>query len=1368
MSKVIRYIVTLLILQFIMVESFSMDIDNDFKIDYKGIEDGLSNNSVTSIYQDDKGFIWIGTFDGLNRFDGYDFKLFRNQPGDDMSLIHNRIVSISGTGDEIWVGTKKGLSIYNFHTGTFLKATYKDNKSTEQTILSYPVNEVYSHKGKVYIGTAGKGLLVSDGDKGNCERVPLGRDNEISWDYHVQGIDFAVDGVLWCFVQGEGIAKFDETSKRLKIIYSAVKSGRCMTFDDEDNLWVGLDNGLLKYNIKEDSSFIFSHKEVRFQYTSIIYLEDRQQIWASTDGNGIIGFNLNEKKFFTITKDNTNNGLSSNSIYCMFQDKDKRIWLGTIRGGINTVEEQNEMFQTVAINEKGSGESLSNNYISAFCEQDENNVWIGTDGSGLYLWNMKQNTYTNYSNNPKKLRSLPSNFITNIKKEPTGLWVATYGGGICRFDEKTHNFIRYSLFDDKHNVNHLNIWTLFVDSKHVLWAGSSDQPGIFKYNQETDSFEYLDVPFIGILSIKDDQLNDLWVGTFSELSRFNSETMDIKSFKMDYPVRSIVPINKNAILIGTEGGGLIKLDPVTGEQRVFIEKDGLCNNSVLNIIKDDNDFYWLSTYNGISRFDIRTEQFVNYYDSDGLQSNQFSYNAGLMLTSGKILLGGIKGFNIVNPGVTTTKAKFPNLLITQISVNNVNIEKSGKSALTIHRLKLPSDRSMLTINYVGVEYSKPNKILYAYYLDGWDFEWHYVGKSRVANYSKLTEGNYTLKIKSTNADGTWRDDYLELPIIITPPWYRSKLAYFFYLVFVVGVIYMIYSYKKKQNLLRYEIRLSEEKIKYEQELSEKKLNFFTTVSHEFRLPLTMIINPLKDMLYGGKIEPGAISMAYRSSRRLLNMVDQLLMFRKIESERNKMNIRKLDIIELCNEVYSSFIHLANSKDVDYRFFTSIEREYIYADRQKMEICLHNLISNAFKYTDVKGGRVILKVKQNQNPDELIIQVSDNGIGVKDDDKEMIFNLFYQSHQSGSNELREKGFGIGLYIVEMYVKQHHGVVRCYDNGTGGSIFEIRLKMGKEHFAGFPIDEEASEGSNFEKVRLNLQQEQAAENQEIFDESEDMGAENQMNVKSDLILDRRYILLIDNDLQSINFMKKILFDQYIITEALTAQDALAQIKQKHPDLIVSDVLLKDMNGVDLCRSLKEDSETQHIPVILLTAAISEEIKLKGIEVGADDYLTKPFDQDYLKAKINGIFKRREVMQDRLLKIVTLNSADFKLSDQDKEFLDQIVEIVENAPEKFNITKLSSELGMSHSLLYKKVKQLTGKTVIEFVRFIRLRMVAVNLITMDVQINQAALAAGFNDLKYFRKHFQSQYGMSPSAFQKKYKSSLQDKQYILKDSF
>jgi signal transduction histidine kinase/ligand-binding sensor domain-containing protein/DNA-binding response OmpR family regulator len=1358
----------LLILSFLFVVHHSFGDEQQLantRFIYLGIEDGLSNNSVTSIYQDEKGFIWIGTFDGLNRFDGYDFRLFRNQPGDKSTLIHNRVVSVSGVDDEVWVGTKRGLSVFDYETGKFSKAFYADPVSGELDTLAYPVNEVYKHGGKIFVGTAGRGLLVRDGKNGFCKKIELpGGDDR--WNYHVQGIDSASNGELWLFVQGIGITKLDDKNQQLEIVYTGIKSGRCVTFDDEGNFWVGLDNGLLKYNLNDRTSYVFSQEDVRYQFSDILYLKDRQQIWAATDGNGIVGYDLNVKKFFSIDKKSTDNKLSSNSIYSMLQDQEQRIWLGTVRGGINLLENQNNLFQTIEANERVKGETLPSNFVQAFCEYENNQVWIGTDGNGVSLWDINNNKFVNFKHQDDNPNSLPGNFVTSIKKGPGGYWFATYGGGISRFDEKSNGFIRYDLYDGVHNIYHRNIWVLFVDSQKNLWACSSDRNGMFKYNQSADIFEFIDLRLNGILAVAEDALHNMWIGTFNELVRFNPQTGKQEDIKMDCPVRAILPINKNMILVGTEGGGLMEYDPLSKEKKVFIVQDGLCNNSVLNIIADDYGYYWMSSYNGISKFDLSTEKFTNYYDSDGLQSNQFSYNAGLKLSNGKILFGGIKGFNIVDPGVTPPQTPFPDLQITEIKVNNFPLERSGMSASMIEKLELPSDRSMLTISYVGIEYSHPDKISYAYFLDGWDMGWHYVGSSRAANYSKLREGDYVFKIKSTNAEGNWNEHFFELPILITPPWYRSNLAYFFYFVFVIAIVWLIHTYRKNQNMLKYEIQLSTEKIKQEKDLSEKKLNFFTAVSYEFRLPLTVIINPLKDMLYGGKIEPGALSVAYRSSRRLLNMVDQLLMFRKIESERTQMNIQKFDIVELSKDVYSSFITQAKSKGIDYRVTVSIDQAFIYGDRQKLEICLYNLLINAFKFTDLKGGRVALNVKKDIENNELVIQVSDNGIGVRDNEKLLIFDLFYQSSELKSRNL-EKGFGIGLYIVDMYVQQHHGSIKCIDNGTGGSIFEIRLKEGKEHFREHEISQEDQDESVLHYSGVEGEDHGPPIFIDDIENEETDGLLAGNTIQSEILVDKRYILIVDNDQPTIHYMKKILVDQCVVQDARNATEALEMIKKYQPDLIISDVLLDDVSGIDFCKTIKTAPETQHIPVILLSAAVSEEIKLKGIEEGADDYLTKPFDPDYLKAKINGIFKRQEILQGRLLNLVTLNSSDLKLSDQEKEFLDQVVEFIESDPEGFNMTKLANNLGVSQSLLYKRVKQLTGKTTVEFARFVRLRMVAMKLIASDTQIYEAAVSCGFNDQKYFRKHFQDQYQMSPSVFRKKYKNSLQDKQYIIKDN-
>lgn len=1327
---------------------------SSYNISYLGIDKGLSNNFVTSIYQDYKGFIWIGTYDGLNRYDGYNFEVYRNQPSDSSSLINNRIVSIFSQADKIWIGTKKGISIYDYLTGNFSPHYWFDPFSEDRKIIDAPINEIKGYEDTIYIATAGEGLMYQAKDYPDARRIPLNIKGKLTWDFHAQGIAFDKEGKMWVFIQGTGIALYDPVLKELQPAFSDILSGTRMVFDEKNNLWVGLDNGLLRYNIKDKSHYIFSQSVIRHKVKDLIYVPESKEIWAGTDGNGVVKYNVEEDIFETLQDDQSKLNTIGKSVYALYIDQDKRKWIGTLRGGINILTPENLRFKTIAKEKANGATNLVSDYILSFCEINKDSIWIGTDGDGVSLWDRSQNTFTNFTHNPNNLLSLPNNFVTSIIKTKKGYWFGTYGGGLSLFDFKNKTFKNYPLFNEKFNTLQQNVWVLYKDSKENLWVASSEGEGLFKYNELHDEFDFIDTGIDGIVSFIQDNNGNFWAGTFGDLIKLDLEGKKHQVFPIEYPVRTIKVLTNNKLLIGTEGGGLISFNTETFEKSIYTEADGLPSNSVLNILKDNQGYYWLSTYNGISKFDAENKKISNFFEGDGLQSNQFNYNAALKLSTGELLMGGIKGFNIIDTHVNSPAPKFPNILITGIKINNTPLSASGATAFGTTQLKLPFDRSMISIDFVGLEYDMPGNISYAYLLEGWDREWHYIGNSRVANYSKLTEGDYILKIKSTNADGAWNSKITTLPITILPPWYRSPLAYFLYFITLASIFIGIVFYQHKQTRLKYEVRLSRNMAKQEHELTEKKLNFFTNISHEFRSPLTMIINPLKEMIYGqeDEMDPGAIEVVYRNSRRLLSLVDQLLLFRKTESETGTLKIVRLDAISLGKEVFACFVHQAKSRNIQYEFFSDEKELWIYADRQKIEMALFNLISNALKFTNSQEGKV--KVSIDKNAEEVCFMVSDNGQGINEADKSKVFDLFYQS----DSNVKKKGFGIGLYLVKQFVEQHHGKVVCKDKIKGGTTFKIKLKLGKAHFTNLIISEDDSQNDLILKELLDEKE---------FESSE---KEEELQVFNEIIKDKKTVLAIDDNPQIRKYIKKILSDTYVVSTAENADEALEIIKKHHPDLIISDVVMEGMNGVEFCKIIKEDKDLKHIPVILLTAGTSEDIKLKGVEVGADDYITKPFDKNYLKARIKGILKRQAAVQNHLLNTVTQNTVDQKLSEEDKRLLDHIIEIVENnmEEESFSIKMLALEVGMSHSLMYKKIKKITGKSVSEFVRFIRLRKVATLLITSNMQISKAASIAGFSDLKYFRKQFQQQYNMNPSQFQKKYKEGLMDKKYVLNESF
>ena len=1330
--------------------------NNDkYDVAYLGIEHGLANNAVTAVYKDKRGLMWFGTYDGISRYDGYNFLNYRNEPNDANSLINNRVVSICGTHNDIWIGTKGGISVYNYLSNGFSTKYYLNPKTNKQELIDFTINEITEHNKNIYVATAGSGLLCASNKGDKIIAIPLKLNGRLHWDYHVQGLVIDRLGRLWAII-GKGVAILDTKTQTLNLVKS-IDNVDFITYDGFSNIWLGLSDGLIKFNIKDKSTETFLSPQLKYTIiSSLMYKPDSKQIWIATGSNGILSFDTKEKFFNLINSSSLSKDLTSNAISSLYCDNDNRVWVGTLRGGVNVIESRIKPFQTISKNNKTTN-TLPSDFILSFCEQDTSHIWVGTDGFGASLWDRKNNIFTNYSHNPNNPNSLSNNFVTKIVKDEKGIWFGTYGGGVCLFNSQTKTFKRYDLYSSKYNIGHKNIWELFKSKAGILWAASPDVEGLYRYNSDDDRFDYVDAKINGIISITEDKEGVLWLGTFTKLIRLNIKTMEKKVEDLNYPIRSIVSVSNTKMLVATEGGGLMIYNPKNFKKKFLTQKNGLPNNSVLNIVKDNKGTYWCSTYNGIFVYNGANGKITKYQAADGLQSNQFNYNAALKLSTGEIVFGGIKGFNIIDTKIESQKHPFPKLIITDINVNNQFYNESGLTAFGIDKLRLPYDESMLNIKFAALEYSLPEKISYAYFLEGWDSQWHYVGNIRTANYSKLTEGNYVLKIKSTNAEGIWNPSVISLPITILPPWYRSNYAYLFYVLVVAFILYIVDKYQNRQAQLKYQIQLSQDLAKQEKELNEKKLTFFTNISHEFRSPLTMIINPLKDIMYGNEkyIAPGTLEMVYNNSRRLLSLVDQLLLFRKVENETGKLKISKIDIVELAKEVFSCFVHHAKTKNIDYTFSISEEKLFVYIDREKIEIALFNLISNALKFTEKENGAVAVNLRCFEN--KVIFNVVDNGEGISEVDKNKIFDLFYQSNKNIKN--KRKGFGIGLYLVKQFVDQHHGEITCVNNKVAGSTFEIKLLLGKEHFGDIEIREEVSDSTTFLEEVFEDKVEQ-----EIVLEKD-----NQSLMVQELVKEGKRIMVVDDNPQIRNYLKQILNSKYNITSCESAEEALKDIRNIQPDLIVSDIVMGHMNGVELCKFIKGEDDLKHIPIILLTGGTSEEIKLKGAEVGADDYITKPFDNEYLLARINGILTRRESEQNYLLNSVTKNVTASKLSDEDKKLIDRIVEIIDANldVENFNVKDLAVELGMSHSLVYKKIKKITGKSVSEFTRNVRLRKVATLLITTDLQISQAASMAGFGDIKYFRKQFQQFYDMNPSEFKKKYQN-VKDNKYILNESF
>jgi signal transduction histidine kinase/DNA-binding response OmpR family regulator len=1083
----------------------------------------------------------------------------------------------------------------------------------------------------------------------------------------------------------------------------------------------------------------------------------------------------------------SNNGKSlvnSNAVYSIYEDRDGRKWIGTLRGGINVVDPKSAPFRHVVYN-TSDNQSLVNNFIFSFCEDEKNNLWIGTDGAGLRYWNRKNNSFKNYVYNPNDPKTISSNFITSIVRDfKNDTWVSTWFGGINRLTS-SGVFERYYCFNPKSGSYDNNIWLLFDDSKKRLWASASQEGSLYLFNREANKFEILDPALINLQCLAEDDQGNIWGGDYSSLIKLDLRTKKHTYYNIGHTVRSIHQDHKGNFWIGTQDGGLLLLNRKTGKFKRYSTSDGLPSNTILRIIEDGDGNLWLSTFNGLSRFDVQNQVFSNFSQSDGLQSNEFSFNAGLALKSGELVFGGIKGFNIFYPDSIYEQKQKLNIFLSGLRIDNAQVVANdpyvtAKDHGQIKEITVPYDRAVLSLEYLALQFSGADKVKYGYLLEGWDKHWNYVQNIRTANYSQLQEGSYTFKVKVSQSATGWSPAIPLVKIIVLPPWYRTWWAYLLYFSIGISVIYIYILYKNKQAKLTYEVKLAHIEAQKEKELHENKISFFTNISHEFRTPLTLIINPIKDLIRkvneqegernvqtgaqneyegvhdtrkGGVHERSGESMErkgafreelhviYRNAHRLLRLVDQLLLFRKVESETDRLHVSRMDLVVLCREVYEYFVQQAKKKNINYQFACDTPSIEIYGDYEKLEVALFNLLSNAFKYTP-QDGSISLIIQDGE--EHVCVSVKDTGPGVPEDLSEKIFNKFQQSAPGDSIN----GFGIGLYLVRHFINAHQGSISCISRPGEGAAFNLVLKKGKEHFdPAFLTEEKTEHGILLPETLL----------EEALPSSVSKPAPLKEGLTTtELVTERKSILFIDDNEEIRQYLRRILEDRYLFYEAANGQEGLAMASKVYPDLIISDVNMEGMNGLELCAAIKSHEDLSHIPVILLTASLATDMKLKGVETGADEYITKPFEQDLLLAKIKNILDNRNLLQRYFFDKITLKDSTVKVPEEYQYFIKNCIELVEEnlGEEDFTVKKLSQLMGMSHSSLYKKVKSISGQSISAFISSIKFRRAAVLMLSSNCTISQAAFQVGIKDMKFFREKFAQIFGMNPSDYIKKYR--------------
>ena len=1336
-------------------------------LNYLGLEQGLSNNSVTSIYKDKHGFMWFGTLDGLNRFDGYNFVKYRKRIGDPFSLGDNTIYSITGTRNgKLYAGTLKGLSVLDYKTLKFSSVNYQPAKPTLNSTLPFTtrVECVKANSNDVvFAGSADLGLLLLKKTSPVLFQVPLYINNSHQLtDYNVKALEISKEGEVWLLCTGIGLCRYNPKLNRVEVVDATIKNGRSMAYNLNGDLWLGTDAGQLLKLQKGKSRLVSADLPgLKFSLNRImdICFENSRVLWVSTDGDGLFSIDV-VRGTIVSTFTQSERSLASNAINPIYIDSQSRKWIGTIRGGVNVIDPQKDIFRTIR-NEPFNSNSLAHNTVFSFCE-DGDNIWIGTDGKGISVWSRKSNNFTTHQFKIDK-GHLGANQIPSIIRDEKGdIWIGSYGAGIIKFNKESRSFEDVE-FQQK-DLGSIYAFRLFIDKGQNIWTTCLRGPfagdvkkTLYKFDRKNNQFKEVPYPvYKDIFSIAEDQAGDLWLGTINSILKLEKRTRLVIEFPIGSCVRAISIDKSGIVWVGTYGSGLWKLNPANGKCSVYTEENGLPNDAIVNMEQDNLGYIWLATNNGLSRFSPGQLRFDNFHAADGLQSNQFYYNASAKLKTGELLFGGIKGFSLINPSIIKQSKIFPDLRITAISVLNEPVTSEAEyidkdnDVFDISHISLPFEKALFSIDFAALEYSFPEKIQYAYILRGHDKTWTNIKNGqRSISYTGLSEGNYTLEIKYTNASGVWSPQSRIIKIIVLPPWYRTWWMYCLYIAVAGGGVYAYIQYQRQKDRLEYEVEITALKAAQEAELNEKRVSFFTNVAHELRTPLTLIVNPIKDLLAsnGANIQSVDISAVYRNTRRLLSLVDQLLLFKSTENEVSELKPEVLDLTELCNEVFLCFINQVKAKGINYKFDKATENVSVFADREKIEIVLFNLLSNAIKYCNDKG---IVSLVLSDEGDSISVLVKNTGPVIPTHIGDQLFEKFYRLKQTKGLS-RKSGFGVGLFVSRKIAEMQNGNLTYTSDEKDGTIFTYHLPKNMNGISSSPVQKESLNSHLLGEMYVDIPELEAEDKDSI---SKSMG-----QVLNDVAERKPNVLVVDDDKEIRVFLEQILLDRYNVFKAGSAEDAIGIVKNEELDIIISDIMMAGISGVEFCSNIKESPEFSHIPVILLTGTSSQEMKLKGIECGADDYITKPFEKQILLARIKSILKGRDSLKKYFFNEVTLQNNNEKVSEDYSVFLKKGIEIVNRhlKDNDFNVSVFIEEMGMSRSNVLRRVKSISGLTISEFIRYIRLKKAAELMIQTDIQIKEVAAEVGINDIRYFRQQFNKVFGINPSDYIRKYRRTF-----------
>nr|WP_321450868.1 two-component regulator propeller domain-containing protein [uncultured Carboxylicivirga sp.] len=1320
--------------------------------------EGLSNSLINEVYQDHLGFIWVATEDGLNRFDGITFKSFEGSKNQPQSLKANFVTSLyEDDKGNLWVGQINGLQVYRPETELFEEIIIHIN---DQQIHPYVSGIAESENGDIWITTSRYGLIKIEHETGRPRYST--RLNKQLCSFYLECIFIDKDGLIWIGSDNNGLNTYNPETGEIQT-FSENKSapfylpGNDITDiceDNKGNIYIaGLKAGLLRYS--KNSHTItriksYNQNKKSFPVKSLLF-DSKKRLWVGTDGKGLYRLNNETDLLEPMNPGSSSFDFSRSKIHSVIEDNVGNIWLGVFQKGLFLFPESPELFNHYGYRAFGEN-SLGSNCITAI-DGSDNNLWIGTDGDGIYKLNRTTKSVNHVDLTNTKGAISGNNVLSLFHTNNQFLWIGTFFDGLIKYDTQTGKIKTFKNNpDDPSSLVNDKVTSIKPGENGELWLATLGG-GICRFNPQNESFakginwndslNQLIPQWVNDIYI--DNINNLWIGTYDGLVYAQRDKNRItlftttENFLPHNVVYSIFPDSEGYIWAGTYGG-LAKINRETLTSEIFTTNDGLGSNVICGISEDERNQIWISTHNGLSRFNPEDTTFTTYYASDGLQANEFSRNAIYRSENKQLFFGGINGVTELKKDYYTYNRTIRDVMLTEFRRFNKPVaigEKSGKhiilneSIVLADTIQLTERDNVFSIGFTSVELANQSRITYEYKMDGFDTNWNRSNSlSRSATYTNLKHGTYHFYVR-----GVDKEQYStprKLTIIIYPPWYKTSWAMALWIALAFLFMYGIMMFNKEKVL-----RLEAERT------NENKMQFFINISHEIKTPLTLIIDPL-DKLLKKKANDETMRLyqtMHLNANRIFRLVSQLLDVRKIDKGQLLVKFQKTNLYEIIMEIARSYELMAENKGIEFNVISEHKELEVWIDPWNFEKVILNLLSNAFKYTP-SGGVVeifIDPIPNPQHPDQFSaveIKVSDTGIGLKKSDLEKIFNRFYQA--SSKENIHNTGTGIGLHLSRSLVELHKGKLYAENKTNGnGTNFVVVLPLGNNHLPKKDLLHE----ENFIPAPSNIIP---------IDEEKTSNNGNHSHQPST----NYNILVVEDEDEIRSYLNQELSSAYTVTVCENGAQALEIIKEKKPDLIISDIMMPILDGISLCKKLKGNIETSHIPIILLTALSKDEDKAEGIETGADMYLVKPFNSNFLKKTVANLLEnRRKIYLQLSQKSNSHPIEEIKMKSHDEILMQKIMTVIKDniSESDLNVEMLADAVGISRVHMHRKLKELTNQSARDFIKNIRMKQAAYILANKKLNISEVAYAVGYSNLSHFSNSFKSFYGVSPKEYVK-----------------